>query len=78
MEFGPCKHGKFRETTYQETYLYDLVSLDDALRHSVLVGDKVLSPWEPDAERYAPGTVIEGQETRRSDIGEFSEDIQVQ
>ena len=69
VEFGPCKHGKFRETAYQETYIYDIVSQHDALRHSILVGDKVLAPWEPNSERYRPGTVIEGQEKRMSDIG---------
>ena len=70
MEFGPCKHGKYRETSYQETFIYDIISLDDALRHSVLVGDKVLAPWEPDSERYAPATVIDGQERRSSGLGE--------
>ncbi len=64
VEFGPCKHGKFRKTSYQETHLFDIVSYTDSLRHSIVVGDKVLAPWEPEGERYAPGTVIDGQEQR--------------
>lgn len=64
MELGPCKHGKYIDTTYQETYIYDIVSYDDAMRHAVLTGDRVLAPWEPDGEHYGPGIVIEGQERR--------------
>ena len=67
MEFGPCKHGKFKDTEYQETFVYDIISHADALRHPVLVDDKVLAPWEPEGERYAPGIVIDGQEKRMAD-----------
>lgn len=53
--------------------MYDIISHTDALRHPVLVEDKVLAPWEPDGERYAPGVVIDGQEKRIIEgIGKFS------
>ena len=64
MEFGPSKHGNFKKTDYQETYVYDIISFDDAQRHSILPGDKVLAPWEPKSSRYGPGVVVEGQEKR--------------
>lgn len=67
MEFGPCKHGKFSETEYQETFVYDIVSHCDALRHPVMVDDNVLAPWEPEGERYAPAVVISGLEKRMAD-----------
>lgn len=75
MEFGPCKHGKFTDTEYQETFVYDIVSYSDALRHPVIVDDHVLAPWEPAGERYAPAIVIGGHEKRMADgknIFEFS------
>jgi len=67
VEFGPCKHGKFAETEYQETFVYDIVSHCDALRHPVVVDDNVLAPWEPEGERYAPAVVISGLEKRMAD-----------
>jgi len=67
VEFGPCKHGKFSETEYQETFVHDIVSHCDALRHPVVVDDNVLAPWEPDGERYAPAVVISGLEKRMAD-----------
>ena len=41
VEFGPCKHGDYKKTTYQETFLFDIISYTDALRHAVMAGDKV-------------------------------------
>uniref|UniRef100_A0A4W3JS38 DUF4537 domain-containing protein n=1 Tax=Callorhinchus milii TaxID=7868 RepID=A0A4W3JS38_CALMI len=35
-----------------------------SMKHSVVPGDKVIAPWEPDLTRYGPGTVIFGIETR--------------
>ena len=67
IEFGPTKHGKFKDTFYQETFVYDIVSHNDALRHAIVKGDLVLAPWQPDGEKYGPGTVIEGQESRNED-----------
>ena len=66
VAFGPCKHGKFKETVYQDTYVYDIIDYEDAKRHTILTGDKVLGPWEPEGERFAPGTVLEGHEKRQA------------
>ena len=64
VEIGPCKHGKYKDSIFQETYVYDIIAHVDALRHTILTGDKVLAPMEPDGERYSPGVVIDGQEKR--------------
>ncbi|KAL8575355.1 hypothetical protein ACOMHN_048648 [Nucella lapillus] len=66
VAFGPCKHGKFRETTYQDTFVFDIVDYGDAKRHTIITGDHVLAPWEPEGERYGPGLVIDGQEKRQA------------
>ena len=71
IAFGPCKHGKYRETTYQDTYVFDIVDYHDAQRHTILTGDHVLAPWEPEGEMYGPGIVIDGQEKRQA-IGEWT------
>ncbi|XP_045195109.2 uncharacterized protein LOC123550788 isoform X3 [Mercenaria mercenaria] len=65
--FGPCKHGKFTETAYQDTHVFDIIDYEDAKRHTILTGDKVLAPWEPEGERYGPGTVLEGHEKRQAE-----------
>ena len=70
VAFGPCKHGKYRETTYQDTFVFDIVDYCDAQRHTIVTGDHVLAPWEPEGERYGPGIVIDGQEKRQA-IGEW-------
>ncbi|KAK6986702.1 von Willebrand factor a domain-containing protein 3b [Biomphalaria glabrata] len=67
VAFGPCKHGKYLQTEYQDTYVFDIVDYHDALHHSIITGDNVLAPWEPDGERFAPGTVIEGHEKRHAE-----------
>ncbi|XP_005093331.2 uncharacterized protein LOC101861562 [Aplysia californica] len=67
LAFGPCKHGKYRQTEYQDTYVFDIVDYVDALRHTIISGDRVLAPWEPEGERFAPGIVLEGQEKRHAD-----------
>ncbi|WAR08091.1 CK016-like protein, partial [Mya arenaria] len=65
--FGPCKHGKYTDTVYQDTHVYDIIDYEDARRHTILTGDRVLAPWEPEGERYGPGTVIEGHEKRNAE-----------
>ena len=67
VAFGPCKHGKYKQTQYQDTYVFDIVDHHDALRHTILTGDRVLAPWEPEGERYAPGIVLNGQEKRHAE-----------
>lgn len=67
VAFGPCKHGDFLDTTYQETEVFDIIDYNEAARHSILTGDYVLAPWEPEGEKFRPGKVIYGQETRHSE-----------
>ncbi len=71
VEFPSSKHGEFKKTSYQETFIFDIISFDDAQRHSILPGDKVLAPWEPESLRYGPGVVVDGQEKRLAE-GEWS------
>eukprot|EP00061_Rhincodon_typus_P018850 g48205.t1 len=52
------------QVSVQKTALHDIILYNEAMRHSVLSGDKVLAPWEPDETRYGPGTVAFGIETR--------------
>lgn len=66
IAFGPCKHGKYRETTYQDTFVFDIVDYCDAQRHTIITGDHVLAPWESEGERFGPGIVIDGQEKRQA------------
>ncbi|XP_045146867.1 uncharacterized protein C11orf16 homolog [Echinops telfairi] len=40
-------------------------------------GDKVLAPWEPNGQRYGPGTVLLGLETREPERGPKDEEITV-
>ncbi|RUS90345.1 hypothetical protein EGW08_001840 [Elysia chlorotica] len=76
VAFGPCKHGKYKQTQYQDTYVFDIVDHQDALRHTILTGDRVLAPWEPEGERYAPGIVLSGQEKRHAE-GPEDQDLTV-
>ena len=67
VEFEPTKHGKYKETSYQETYIFDIISYTDAQRHAILSNDKVLAPFEAEGSRFAPGYVIHGQERRAAE-----------
>ncbi|KAI1238812.1 hypothetical protein IHE44_0011902 [Lamprotornis superbus] len=42
----------------QETPLYDILHYEDARRHPLTPGDRVLAPWEAPAKRFGPGTVL--------------------
>lgn len=66
IAFGPCRHGKYKDTTYQDTYVHDIVDYEDAKRHTILAADRVLAPWEADGERFSPGIVIDGHEKRQA------------
>ncbi|KAH9525310.1 hypothetical protein Btru_001029 [Bulinus truncatus] len=67
VAFGPSKHGKYKQTEYQDTYVFDIVDYHDALRHTIITGDYILAPWEPEGERFGPGIVIEGHEKRHAE-----------
>jgi len=65
VQFGPNIHGKFKDTFYQNTAIYDIIHYDDTFRHSVKTGDKVLALVDA-AEKYAPAEVLEGFEKRET------------
>ncbi|XP_068947284.1 uncharacterized protein C11orf16 homolog [Petaurus breviceps papuanus] len=61
----------------QSTAPEDVIQHSWALQHSLLPGDKVLAPWEPKQERYGPGTVVQGLETRDPQRASEDEEITV-
>ncbi|XP_038072040.1 uncharacterized protein LOC119740724 isoform X2 [Patiria miniata] len=61
----------------QETAIYDIISYNDASRHSIAAGDKVLAPQGKLQYRYAPGTVLEGLEGRSSGCAADTESLVV-
>ncbi|KAK9958889.1 hypothetical protein ABG768_010988 [Culter alburnus] len=72
-KFGPKGH-TFKETlnTVQTTCQPDIVNLTIAHGQSIVPGDTILAPWEPDLKRYGPGRVVSGMELRyplKSDEG---------
>ncbi|XP_068050253.1 LOW QUALITY PROTEIN: uncharacterized protein C11orf16 homolog [Anomalospiza imberbis] len=48
----------------QKTAKDDILEYVNRMKHSLLPGDRVLAPWEPDRARYDPRTVLRGIETR--------------
>ncbi|XP_018112738.1 uncharacterized protein C11orf16 homolog [Xenopus laevis] len=65
VEFSsPCAEEERFRSRLQKTQATDILQYYEALRHSVLPGDNVLAPWEPELVRYGPGTVTLGLETR--------------
>ncbi|XP_068116450.1 uncharacterized protein C11orf16 homolog [Hyperolius riggenbachi] len=65
IEFSkPCVQSERYPAMLQKTSVSDIIQYDDAQRHSIVPGDNVLAPWEPELARYGPGTVILGLETR--------------
>lgn len=42
----------------------DMVNVTQAHGHSIVSGDTVLAPWEPQISRYGPGRVVSGIELR--------------
>lgn len=65
VQFGPNEHGKFKDTYYQNTAIYDIIHYDDTFGHVIKTGDKVLA-LKDGSERYAPAEVLEGFEKRSS------------
>lgn len=56
-------HGR-HSVCVQKAAKDDILEYANGMKHSLLPGDKVLAPWEPDLVRYGPGTVLTGIETR--------------
>lgn len=50
----------------------DVIQCLPPMDYSLEPGDKVLAPWEPDQQRYGPGTVILGSGTREPQRGKGS------
>jgi hypothetical protein len=42
----------------------DVIQLSPSVDYSLQPGDTVLAPWEPDRQRYGPGTVLLGLKMR--------------
>ncbi|XP_055578625.1 uncharacterized protein C11orf16 homolog [Falco cherrug] len=62
----------------QKTAKDDILEYVNGMKHSLLPGDKVLAPWEPNMARYGPGTVLTGIETRDPLRASEDEEIMVQ
>ncbi|XP_053924945.1 uncharacterized protein C11orf16 homolog [Cuculus canorus] len=62
----------------QKTAKDDILEYMNGMKHSLLPGDKVLAPWEPEMARYGPGTVLMGIETRDPLRASENEEIVVQ
>uniref|UniRef100_A0A8C9AFV2 Chromosome 11 open reading frame 16 n=1 Tax=Prolemur simus TaxID=1328070 RepID=A0A8C9AFV2_PROSS len=55
----------------------DVVRLSPSVGYALHLGDKVLAPWEPDRQRYGPGTVVLGLEARDPQRASKEEEITV-
>ncbi|XP_039563676.1 LOW QUALITY PROTEIN: uncharacterized protein C11orf16 homolog [Passer montanus] len=62
----------------QKTAQDGILEYVNGMKHSLLPGDRVLAPWEPDRARYGPGTVLRGIETRDPLRASEDEEITVQ
>ncbi|XP_074740503.1 LOW QUALITY PROTEIN: uncharacterized protein C11orf16 homolog [Strix uralensis] len=62
----------------QKTAKDNILEYVNGMKHSLLPGDKVLAPWEPDMARYGPGTILTGIETRDPLRASEDEEIIVQ
>ncbi|KAG7333289.1 hypothetical protein KOW79_003424 [Hemibagrus wyckioides] len=56
----------------------DMVNITQAYEHSIVPGDTVLAPWEPQMSRYGPGRVVSGMEVRDPLKGGVGEGLVVQ
>ncbi|XP_072165649.1 uncharacterized protein [Diadema setosum] len=68
---GKCQH------LLQETSIFDIIAYNDAMRHPIVPGDKVLGPWEKNGYRFAPGIVLEGIEGRSTGCAADSDNLVV-
>ncbi|XP_070130842.1 uncharacterized protein C11orf16 homolog isoform X1 [Equus caballus] len=55
----------------------DVIQFSPSMEYSLQPGDKVLAPWEPDRQRYGPGTVLLGLEARDPKRASKEEEITV-
>lgn len=47
----------------------DVIQFSPSVPHSLQLGDKVLAPWEPEQQRYGPGTVLVGLKKQKGQTG---------
>ncbi|KAL9849692.1 uncharacterized protein C11orf16 homolog isoform 1-T1 [Geothlypis trichas] len=79
VEFAKPLVSRGRHPVYvQKTAQGDILEYVKGMKHSLLPGDRVLAPWEPDRARYGPGTVLRGIETRDPLRDSEDEEITVQ
>ncbi|XP_016047251.2 uncharacterized protein C11orf16 homolog isoform X1 [Erinaceus europaeus] len=57
---GPNLPNRWQSIVLKE----DVIQFSSPVKHPLQPGDKVLAPWEPDQQRYGPGTVLLGMEER--------------
>uniref|UniRef100_A0A8C0WF59 DUF4537 domain-containing protein n=1 Tax=Castor canadensis TaxID=51338 RepID=A0A8C0WF59_CASCN len=55
----------------------DVIQLSPSVDYSLQPGDTVLAPWEPDRQRYGPGTVLLGLKMRDPQRASKEEEITV-
>lgn len=74
MEFeAPLVTGPKLPAQQQSVVLEDdVIQFSPSMEYSLQPGDKVLAPWEPDRQRYGPGTVLLGLEARDPKRGKGS------
>ncbi|XP_067392357.1 uncharacterized protein C11orf16 homolog isoform X2 [Emydura macquarii macquarii] len=61
----------------QETPLFDIIHYEDARRRPLVPGDRVLAPWEAKGERYGPGTVLKGAESKEAWLASENSEVLV-
>uniref|UniRef100_A0A6Q2XZ80 DUF4537 domain-containing protein n=1 Tax=Esox lucius TaxID=8010 RepID=A0A6Q2XZ80_ESOLU len=64
LETGRLEHRYSNIRNQQLVCSPDMLNHTQAHMHSLVPGDAVLSPWEPDLHRYGPGRVVSGMERR--------------
>lgn len=76
VQFGPNEHGKYLDSIYQDTAIYDIIHYDDAYYHSIKTNDKVLALIDG-KEKYAPAEVLDGYEKRNSNPTDLDKNLTV-
>uniref|UniRef100_A0A3P8ZHV4 DUF4537 domain-containing protein n=1 Tax=Esox lucius TaxID=8010 RepID=A0A3P8ZHV4_ESOLU len=77
LETGRLEHRYSNIRNQQLVCSPDMLNHTQAHMHSLVPGDAVLSPWEPDLHRYGPGRVVSGMERRDLLTAESGTGLQV-
>lgn len=70
MAFSPVKNSP-SQTEYEDVHVSDIVDYTESMRHNVILGDRVLAPWEADGGRFGPGIVAKGQKRQQTGQSNF-------